>query len=467
MYVYISFDVEDLVHPDSDDIALDIAQMLAGEGVIGSMCVVGEKARLWERRGRTDVIAAMRPHDLSLHTDRHSMHPTPSEYLADKGWADGVAEAVVREGPGARDIARLFGRPPSAWATPGHGWGPQIPAATRRLGIPANLYSHARAGDTGACWYAGQLCYSDPVSLPHGEDDLCDDAAFEAGLPLLLGKIAEAQHRGCACLGIAVGHPTRLRYAEFWDLLNYARGEDTDPAHYRFAPRRSDEAYAAGLRNLRHMALAVRDLPGVEVISVGALNERFRPENGGLARGDLLHLAEAIVAGGEIVPEDPRASPAQTLDALARAALARADGSDLPACLALRTVLGPAEAPPVLQEEVTVPTGRRLPWLRELVGYIDATGHLPASLTLGGVPVGPGPLLRALAAVLLDLARGVEPDQATIAPGAEEPLAAASLAERIYQRVPTWPAHRPELRLDLLALHARLQSWSLKPAVLL
>jgi len=41
MYVYVCFDVEDLVHPDVDDIPRDIAEMLDDDGIVASMCVVG------------------------------------------------------------------------------------------------------------------------------------------------------------------------------------------------------------------------------------------------------------------------------------------------------------------------------------------------------------------------------------------------------------------------------------------
>ncbi|MCD6289473.1 MAG: hypothetical protein J7M34_03145 [Anaerolineae bacterium] len=122
MYVYVCFDVEDLVHPGSDDVALDIAKALSEDDVTAMMCVVGEKARLWEQRGRDDVIAAVGKHDVGLHTNRHSIHPTIAEYLADKGWDDGVAEAVHQEGPGARDLTRILGMPPSTWGTPGSSW---------------------------------------------------------------------------------------------------------------------------------------------------------------------------------------------------------------------------------------------------------------------------------------------------------------------------------------------------------
>jgi hypothetical protein len=466
MYVYACFDVEDLVHPDSDDIPLAIAGMLSAEGIVASMCVVGEKARLWERRGRNDVIAAVRRHDVSLHTNGHSVHPVVAEYLAEKGWADGVAEAVRQEEPGVRTLTRLFGRMPSAWATPGSSWAPQIPAATRQLGIPANVYSHARSGQTNACWYAGQLCYSDYASLPRGEDDLCDDAAFEQALPALLARISEAAACGAACLGLFVGHPTRLRYTVFWDVLNYKHGHNTDPEAYQFAPRRSDEDYATGLRNVRRLLLAVRELPGIEVAPVGAITERFAPAEKDVAVAELARLAMEIVETGEIPSADPIASPAQLLDALARAVVTLADGGMLPAYLPLRAVLGPVRQPPALAEPLTVPAELGLERLRGLVRRIGTTGHLPASVAVRDALVGPGPLLRTLARAFLDLRRGREPYLVTLAPGAEEPAGAAGLAESIHRHLPNWPPHPPDLRLDLLALHARLQSWSQKPAVL-
>jgi hypothetical protein len=104
---------------------------------------------------------------------------------------------------------------------------------------------------------------------------------------------------------------------------------------------------------------------------------------------------------------------------------------------------------------------------RELVHHIAETGHLPASLAVDGVLIGPGPLLRAVTIAFLELDRGLASGQMTFQPGAEEPAIATWLAEeQIYRQLPNWPPHLPDLRLDQLALHTRLQSWSLKPAVL-
>jgi hypothetical protein len=466
VYIYVCFDVEDLVHPDSDDITRDIAEMLADDGIVASMCVVGEKARLWERRGRTDAIAAVGQHDVSLHTDHHSVHPTVSEYLADKGWIDGVEEAVQQESPGVHDLVRIFGAYPSTWGTGGSSWGPQIPAATRQMGLPSNIYSHARSGETGACWFAGQLCFSHYVGFPGGEDAYCVDVTFEESLPTLLQQVEDAQRRGVSCLGLFAAHPTRLRYTVFWDALNYVDGEQTNPREYRFAPRRDDETYRTGLQNLRRTILSVRDLPGVQIVSTRALNNRFELGTGPIAWPKVCRLAQATADSDIIRTEDPLASPAQTLDVLARGILRLANGATAPMHLPLRMVLGPIDPPPTLGAPVTVSAREGIDLCRRLVRHIAETGHLPTSLPVDDMAVGPAPLLRAVAVAFLELDRGRTPGEMTLQTGTEESAIAAQLANRIYQEFLGWPPHPPDLRLDQLALHTRLQSWSLKPAVL-
>jgi hypothetical protein len=473
MYVYLCFDVEDLVHPDSDDIPRDIATMLADDGVVASMYVVGEKARLWERRGRWDVIGAVAQHDVGLHTDHHSVHPTASEYLADKSWDDGVAEALRQEGPGAADLARLFGQFPSSWATSGSSWAPQIPAATRRLGIPANVYSHARAGEGGACWYAGQLCYGDYFGIRGGENTYCDDAAFEAALPDLLAQIEDARRRGMTCLGLFGAHPTRLRYTVFWDVLNFNRGQNTPEAEYQYAPQRTDAEYASALRNLRRMVTAVGGLPGVEIISMRRLNGLFAEEGGPVAWSALRPLAEAvlsqkgIVAGYTVEGAGCALSAATALDLLTRAIVRLADEGARPGYLLARSVLGPGEQAPDLPRSFLM--GRRafVDLCRDLADLIGATGKLPAALVLDKIRIGPGVLLKACAATYLAWEGSHDGALVELAPAPGEPDGAAALAQQaIYERLPGWPPHRPDLRLDLLAQHTQLQSWSLHPAEL-
>ena len=108
--VILWFDTEDYLLPADDDASKRLAEMLTAKGVRATFKVVGEKARVLEQRGRKDVIEALNKHDIGYHANFHSVHPTPSEYLADCGLLDGTQEFIRREGGWAADVRRIFGR---------------------------------------------------------------------------------------------------------------------------------------------------------------------------------------------------------------------------------------------------------------------------------------------------------------------------------------------------------------------
>src|SRR6185312_10041702 len=94
--VILWFDTEDYLLPADDDAAKRLAEMLTEKGVRATFKVVGEKARVLEKRGRRDVIEALKKHDIGYHSNFHSVHPTPSEYLAECGLLDGMEEFIRR-----------------------------------------------------------------------------------------------------------------------------------------------------------------------------------------------------------------------------------------------------------------------------------------------------------------------------------------------------------------------------------
>ena len=283
----------------------------------------------------------------------------------------------------------------------------------------------------------------------------------------VLQTLQKSQHLGRECVGLFAGHPTRYRYTVFWDALNYADGKNTDPDDYRFAPRRSDEIYRVGLSNLRRMLLAVRDIPGVDIAPLRALNGRFRLETAPNFAEGIQRLAVETADSTSIRTDNPTSSPAQSLDVLARAFLHARETGALPTALLQRTVLGPTQGPSWLDTPVELSIEHLETIARSLIQHIDVTGHLPASLRCGATSVGPGPLLGGLARTVAAFSRGKQIASATLLPGCDEPNAATQLSRYIYERLPGWPPHRRDLQLDRLALHTRLQRWGMKPATLM
>ena len=85
IYVALWFDTEDYILPQDDEATKRLAEMLTRLGVRATFKIVGEKARVLERRGRVDVIAALRKHDIGYHSNTHSQQPTVAVYLQSAG----------------------------------------------------------------------------------------------------------------------------------------------------------------------------------------------------------------------------------------------------------------------------------------------------------------------------------------------------------------------------------------------
>src|SRR5262249_49502860 len=150
--------------PADDDATLRLAEMLTQRGIRATFKLVGEKARVLEKRGRNDVIAALQKHAIGYHANFHSVHPTPTEYLAECGLLDGVEEFVRREGGGAADVRRIFGVPTLAcYGQPGSSWGAQAIVALPHIGVaPHGVPCYVDEGNHVGLnhqpfWYAGAL----------------------------------------------------------------------------------------------------------------------------------------------------------------------------------------------------------------------------------------------------------------------------------------------------------------------
>lgn len=273
MYVTLFMDVEDLVAPESDDAALDCARILTEEGVQATMCVVGEKARLLEERGRSDVIAALSRHDIGVHTNLHSVPPTIVQFLADRGWEDGVREALEREAPAVEAIRQVFHVAPSCWGGPGNTWGPQICEALVQLDVPAFVYAHTRVPRASVHRFLGVLAYPGGRAL---SDSLYHEteAADERLISVLTG-LSEDMAAGVVWQEVFIGHPTRIMHASFWDAENFTHGANPARSAWRPAPRKSPASYQRALANFRRGVKAIRDTPGVQLTTIRQMNARL------------------------------------------------------------------------------------------------------------------------------------------------------------------------------------------------
>ena len=466
--VILWFDTEDYILPRSDDAARRLAEILTRLGVSGTFKIVGEKARVLEQRGRTDVIEALRKHEIGYHTDMHSRQPTVSVYLQHSGWDDGAAEFLRREGPGLRDVERIFGVLPVCYGQPGSSWAPQVYPALARLGVRVYLDEAGHVGlDDQPFYYCGMLHIFNMRSACTrmeltGTDNLSKGKAE-------FRKASDAlRARGGGTLSIYY-HPCEFVHGEFWDGLNFSHGANPPRNDWKVPPTRPEPDIEKSFSDFEKYIAFIRDEPGVRFVRAAELLERYADETYTriFTRTEVVQLAEATAAeisfrksGEEML------SGADIFSLLTSAVVALADHSDIPEGLQAVRLYGPGRA---FAPGAGPPPPTTVPWpafasaALDTAAYCRAHARMPDEIWIGANAIPPEDFLATCAAVVRLASGGPIPGLIEIR---KARLASEKYVARDSAGLWDWVIFPPGFHAPDLMQLARLQAWTLKPALL-
>ena len=278
--VILWFDTEDYLLPADDDATKRLAEMLTQRGIRATFKLVGEKARVLEQRRRRDVIAALKKHDIGYHANFHSVHPAPSEYLADAGLLDGMAEFVRREGGGAADVRRILGvKTLVCYGQPGSSWASQTLAALKDIGVaPRGVPCYVDEGthiglDEKPFWYAGAL-----VVYHMGQNstrmDLHDPAAVAPARQKVSAMADRLRGEGGGLISIYY-HPCEWVHKEFWDGVNFRRGANPPREQWKPPPQRPAEETESAFQRFGEYIDHIRSIPGVRFVTASDLPDLY------------------------------------------------------------------------------------------------------------------------------------------------------------------------------------------------
>jgi hypothetical protein len=477
--VILWFDTEDYLLPASDDAAKRVAGILTERGIRATFKVVGEKARTLERRGRKDVIEALKRHDIGYHSNFHSVHPAPAEYLAECGWADGVAEFVRREGGGAADVRRIFTVETLAcYGQPGSSWGPQTIAGLVAIGVaPHGVPTYVDEGNNVGLneepfWYAGGLNVYH-MGSNYTRMELHAEGGLEEGLEKFRKVHARLREKGGGLISIFY-HPAEWVHVKFWDGVNFARGANPPREEWKPPPQRPPaETEAAYLRFAGYVDFQ-RSLPGVKFITASELPviyaDPIRTEP--LERAEAAEIARRI-AGSEkldfIALRDERfLSPADQLTLLVESLGGAIEEGRIPPRVPVASILGPAELPPRTEvEEIPWPAFRDA--LLDVRGEIRARRQVPSRVFAGVSKIAPADFLAACARVAGEAAASESDGKLRFPEKVRIPRGIKLSTERfIAPDTPElfggWIIHVEGFRAPRICEAARFQAWTLKPA---
>ncbi len=454
--------------------------MLSDRGIRATFKVVGEKARTLERRGRQDVIAALKHHAIAFHSDFHSVHPTPSEYLADCGLLDGIAEFVRREGDGAADVRRIFGVDTLAcYGQPGSSWAPQAVAGLKAIGVaPSGVPCYVDDGDHVGLngtpfWYAGALNVYD-MGPNTTRMDLHDPASLEPSkqkFTAIAERLARQPDGGLISIYF---HPCEWVHVRFWDSVNFSRGRNPPRSEWTAPPQLPENETDAAFLRFGEYIDHMRSTPGVRFVTASDLPNLYpdKARTDGCTRAELDELTDRILgrkdAGLDYQLLGHKAfSLADQFEIFTEAAAA-IDARTSEGTLPVHGLDGPDGPPPS-----SGAGERHLPWpafqaaALDVRDFIAQRHRVPARVFVGADPIAPADFLVALAAAL-DLARHpVAPGSAreVIVPEGTEVLPARHVARDTPGLFGGWIIHRDGFRAPKLLGIARIEAWTLKPAL--
>ncbi len=476
MNVLIVIGDQDTYHEDADEVVSSpiwLADILSDEGVTGLFVIQSRRAEILAEQGRSDVITALRRHEIGLHG--RDVHPVLPEVVEGLGWSEGVEALMAVEGAELELLGRVFEVAPVCLSQHRSFAAPQVFALARRFGIPY-LFGYPSAPPTySLSWYAGAL--NVPCNSPAPEflgffpgvfdDALHDDAAFANLLNRLRKHIDRCHEVGLPLLVVFVCHPERLCYAGPLELWQYGNGlnhgRSAVPAECE-APRSRAEI-TRSLVNFRTLVRYLRDAAALEPITVSDMIRRYGRQAPTVSCEVVADMARKALHERQI-PIGAGVSAAEGLLGFADSLCQFAQSGRLPESIVRRDVLGPIEAPPLAPEVSRLEANWLITLAGDLVATSIETGHLPAALQVDGGAVGLGTLFGAFAEAYLATLRGnplTGGDVLTLGVWPRYPQIAFALGER--QRLCAEdPLVRPGLATDAPALHTRLQTWTLKPA---
>jgi hypothetical protein len=448
MYGLIYFDTEDFVSPpDSPTHTLpgQLADIMRKHGLQGCFHIHGERARYWERHAMTRVIDQIRWHDVSLHYDRGSIHPTTAEEVSELDWFRGVDRVLFRELPGFQALQRIFGKC-SALTQHGGTFAAQIVYAAGKMGKPF-FYSPFGLPGRNVVWFCNNLLIGGYQAPFYFDQVYRDTPRFEQNLAQVNGYL-DQRARSVDFTAMFGCHPVIAIAERFPDAINFAHGAAPAPKDW-IAPRLvPGVSIPRVLQNFERLIVTLVNHPRVKWTTVAGIHERYGQRPVRVTDAEVLRGAQAIVRQGGPAWISTL-SAAELFVLLAQRAVAPAKSYEVP------HVMGPTE----VAEPGTVAAGGAPDIARQVLDAAFGSGYLPPVLKLGQERIALERGLLALACHATGKGLPPEDQQRTLdaMPGVADAIVSLKRAKK-------WSIHGPRYHPEEILKHFRLQCWTLKPA---
>jgi hypothetical protein len=469
VYIVLWFDTEDYILPASDDAAKRLAEFLTAQGVRANFKIVGEKARVLEQRHRADVIAALKKHEIGYHSNTHSQQPTIAEYESALDWEQGAEEFDRRERAGFDDVARVFGKGPTCFGQPGSSWAPQVFPALRKWGVNVYLDDGKQVGLEGTpFWYGGMLNIFN-IDAGRGLEQNDDWSNLETAKAYFAGLHKQLSTRRGGGFVSFMFHPTQFVSAKFWDAVNFADGANPPRKEWRYQPQLTKAQSERAFQYFEELVKYIRTFSNVRFITATEALALYKDAAQGrsFSPNEVAEIAGKVTSQVGFQANERFALSASEIFALLNAFVARAlAGNNTEAVVLTGTPYGPSSIASSLPGATTteIPLGQFTRTVLDVKDFLKHNRQVPNAVWMGSSAVQPESYLVALAQLARTFARHEAlPSTVRLSPAE---LEAGKWVAKDSPEIWEWPIFPPGFHSRNIIELARLQAWTLKPAML-
>jgi hypothetical protein len=381
-------------------------------------------------------------------------------------WDEGVEEFDRTERGGFQDVQKIFGKTPVCYGQPGSSWAVQAYGAMKRWAMPLYLDESPHVGiNSQPFWYCGVLNvlnlreFVTRVEL-HQDSDL---AKAKNEFQSLSQKL---QARGGGLVSVYY-HPCEFVHQQFWDAVNFSRGMNPPRQDWRQPATKSEEEIEQGFRNFKAYVTFLKTVPGVHFVTGSELLGIYQDEATArvFTASEILELARDMQKGITFWTSSGYSlSPAEVFFLLNSFMAGYFEKQQVPSEAVLKFIYGPKRGSQGSAGLVSISSSQFAATCLDVQSALLADGHIPSEIWIGSKAISPANYL------------------ATLAVADEELIQKGRIGETIAFRRGNFTAdhyvaddspsiwrweifpegfHSPKI-MEL----AKLQAWTLKPAIL-
>ena len=366
--IVFSFDTEDFTSSRTADAIYREAKILEEEGVKGCFCLVGLLADQLVKWGRTDVLDALKYHEIDSHTYGHTLHPMINEYTDIEDAYEAIDKVVDEEGlcvekiKKATGVDRIYAAVP-----PGNQKSYAAMYGYHKMGIPIYADTFCDTVDGEGTYYCNiyHMAYYEAMECFFNGD--------EKDIKRLIDKIASRKRV------VIYTHPHSAISIGCWDILNYDKENLVPFGEFLQCPEHPADVTEHFYNNIRTMVKLVKADPRFRITTYKEISEELSTEGDRVVRAtDIPEIARKLNASFENI----RTPVSLSVSDIMLACRDLLQGKTEHKC---GDVYGFLDAPYGIAEKIAIKADD----VKRSADLIKDGEFLPSKISVGGIDIGP------------------------------------------------------------------------------